>query len=254
MTNKRITLQSGDYIKLSDIPNEQVFNLVKGCFINAGFNDKGGIYAQYSDPDKHFWKTLLITDSETHCYGQIDSLTNKRQVSLSDVFNSVNGEMDWQGFDYIHFFKDGYISYSNDKVLYPLIDTHPIKRIPDSLEAIIPPKPSQWWDYENGVSCGVPPVDTECEYSLNNGRLWYKCEVISQHKLVLHCPHLENDDWNGLQVVGENEKVSFRPLDWEKLSKRKQVVNKALDVFAKGFTDRGGMLALYDAGMLKEIE
>lgn len=109
-----------------------------------------------------------------------------------------------------------------------------------------------WYDYTNQKNVAVPPVDTECEYSLNDGRNWYKCKVVSHNKLVLHCPHIEEDDHSGLQIFKENKTI-FRPLDWDKLSKRKQVIEKAIEVInnTQFINIPECAKALYDAGMLK---
>lgn len=246
MTNKRITLSAGDYIKLSDIPNEQVFKLVKQCFINAGFNDCNGKYAQWCNRDNYTCITIGANDDLNEF-----SQAEERQLSLSDVFNSVNGGFDWQGCSYVHFFKDGYISYSNDKVLYPIIDTHPIKRIPEEIQAIIPPKTTQWWDYEKGVAVGLPERSS---LVLQNGKEY---EVLrstvndTNDSIVLLCLNVDRPDTSS-NIFWVNVR-DIKPLDWDKLSKRKEVVNKALDIFANadGLTDRDGMFALYDAGLLK---
>lgn len=241
MTNK-IRLTSGDYIKLSDIPNEQVFNLVKQCFINAGFSDCNGKYAQWSK--REGWPFIKLTTNEI-LYSYSCPADLKRQLSLSDIFNSVNGGCDWGTSDVC------IIQTNWTDATRTSRNCIKIKRITDSPEAIIQPKVSQWWDYANGVSCGVPPVDTECEYSLNEGRTWWKCIVISQHRLVLQCPHLENDDWNGLQVVGENEKVMFRPLDYK--TPKQIAVDKAFACLSEFRSAEQVLGELYDMGMLQAI-
>ena len=248
---KRITLSAGDWIKLSDIPNEQVFNLVKQCFINAGFNDKGGSFAKYSDPDRNFWEAVLLTPRGSHCYAFIESDDNKRQLSLSDVFNSVNGGWCWKDCEYIFITVDGHCTTVAPKLPYGVsrvIDT--IKRIPEAPEAIIPPKTSQWWDYEKGCAVGLPPVDTECEYSLSNGRTWYKCKVISQDKLVLDCPHVEDENGNGLQIVNKNA-VLFRPLDYK--TPKQIAVDKAFACLSEFRSAEQVLGELYDMGMLQAI-
>ena len=93
---KRITIKSGDYILLSDIPNEQVFNLVKECFVNAGHNsvsvweEHAGWSAFYAHSDGYICHTYscFVFKGNAGCH---------RQLSLSDVFNSTNGSFDWQG-------------------------------------------------------------------------------------------------------------------------------------------------------------
>ena len=250
---ERIKLQAGDWIKLSDIPNEQVFNLVKGCFINAGFNDCNGKYAQWHNRGNYTCITIGVNDDLIEF-----SQTEERQLSLSDIFNSVNGGWCWNDCEYVHVYADhvlyGDIKYPSNPP--PLVSIKRIQTSSESLQerfvASIPPKASQWWDYEKGVAVGLPPVDTECEYSLSNGRTWYKCKVISQYKLVLHCPHLENDDWNGLQVIGENEKVMFRPLDYK--TPKQIAVDKALDLAAQNMSFEVYTERLYEAGLLRNPE
>lgn len=62
------------------------------------------------------------------------------------------------------------------------------------------------WDGE-----GLPPVGCKCEYSLKgDDGPWFKCEIISHNRLVIRCPHLQDDSDNGLQVV--DRKVVFRPM------------------------------------------
>lgn len=252
MTNKRIILTIGDWIKLSDIPNEQVFNLVKKCFINAGFTDHNGYYARYNDQDKHLWKTLLITDNETHCYGQIDSETNNRQLSLSDVFNSVNGGFDWYGLNHVTITKDAVSCWHAQVVIdQGDLSAYTIKRIhdaPEAPEAIIQPKVSQWWDYEKGGAVELPPVDTWCQYSLSNGRTWFKCKVISHDKLVLDCPHVEDENGNGLQIVNKNA-VMFRPLDYK--TPKQIAVDNAFACLSEFRSAQQVLGELYDKGLLK---
>lgn len=108
-----------------------------------------------------------------------------------------------------------------------------------------------WYDYENQKMLKSPPVGEIVLVRMDSGKE-YKAKVLE----ITH-----NTDreifivrvFNGL-VEGVGDLVykdKAKPLDWDKLSKRKQVVNKALDVFAQGLSDKDGMLALYDAGYLK---
>ena len=99
--SERITIQQGDYILLSDIPNEQVFNLVKNCFKNAGFTDMQGSssFAQYNE--RTCWDVILLTESKRQCFGDVPTLDDydysTRRLTLSDVLNSTNGGYDWEG-------------------------------------------------------------------------------------------------------------------------------------------------------------
>ena len=247
---KRITLSAGDWIKLSEIPNEQVFNLVKQCFVNAGFNDCNGKYAQWENAEDY--KNLGAGLSEwSRDLVEFTNGDHKRQLSLSDVFNSVNGGWCWKDCEYIFITVDGHCTTVAPKLPYGVsrvIDT--IKRIPEAPEAIIPPKTSQWWDYEKGCAVGLPPVDTECEYSLSNGRTWYKCKVISQDKLVLDCPHVEDENGNGLQIVNKNA-VLFRPLDYK--TPKQIAVDKAFACLSEFRSAEQVLGELYDMGMLQAI-
>ena len=246
---KRITLSAGDWIKLSDIPNEQVFNLVRQCFVNAGFTDLGK-YAQWGNRSCHTAVRLGGYDTEN----LIQFTEGDRQLSLSDVFNSVNGGLDWWSMDYLHLLSNGKVVFGNKEFC---IDgsgqVTTIKRIQTSSEApeaIIPPKVSQWWDYENGCAVGLPPVDTECEYSLSNGRAWHKCKVISQDKLVLDCPHVEDENGNGLQIVNKNA-VLFRPLAYK--TPKQIAVDKAFACLSEFRSAEQVLGELYDMGMLQAI-
>lgn len=246
MTNKRITLTSGDYIKLSDIPNEQVFNLVKRCFINAGFTDLGR-YAQWDNRSCHTAVRLGGYSTQN----LIQFTEGERQLSLSDIFNSVNGGVDWKGCNYLHLFDDGAIRFT----IADKYSNNVIKRIPEEVQATIPPKTSQWWDYEKECAVGLPTIDTECEYSLSNGRTWYKCKIISHNKLVLDCPHIKDENDNGLQVVNKSA-VMFRPLDYK--TKKQIIVDKTFEAILRHITVGGDLKLvretielLHDMGLLK---
>jgi hypothetical protein len=110
-----------------------------------------------------------------------------------------------------------------------------------------------WYDYDKERNTSLPPIDTVCEYTLSDGRTWYKCKVISHNNLVLDCPHLESMDNNGLQVLRTDANtVKFRPLDWDKLSERKHVVEKAQSYMNRDYYSYMDIIeTLYDAGMLK---
>lgn len=245
MTNKRITLQAGDYIKLSDIPNEQVFNLVENCFASAGFTNS----SVWEDRDT--WQVLQAYMQGASCFAGRQHQANKRQLSLSDVFNSVNGNFNWYGLNHVTITKYD-VSCWPAQVVIDQGDSsaYTIKRISDSPEAIIQPKVSQWWDYDKGCAVGLPPVDTWCQYSLSSGRTWFKCKVISHDKLVLDCPHVEDENGNGLQIVNKNA-VMFRPLDYK--TPKQITVDKALDLAAQNMSFEVYTERLYDAGLLKAI-
>lgn len=248
MTNKRITLQVGDFIKLSDIPNEQVFNLVKQCFTNAGFPSE----SEWNE--RLGWSAFYATSgypSLYSCFVQSHSRWCNRQISLSDVFNSINGGFDWMRYT-IPMLRVG---AEYDTRVLACYDGVVIKRIHDAPEAIISEKTYQWWDYEKECAVGLPDVDTECEYSLSNGRTWYKCKIISHNKLVLDCPHIEDENGNGLQIVNKNA-VMFRPLDYK--TKKQVIVDKTFEAIFKYITAGGDLKLvretielLHDIGLLK---
>jgi len=70
---------------------------------------------------------------------------------------------------------------------------------------------ADWYDHDNQKALRLPPVGTECQYALNGGSIYWDCEVISHHRLVIKCPHLAGDSGEGLQVIGCD--IEFRPLD-----------------------------------------
>lgn len=137
MTNKCITLAAGDWIKLSDIPNEQVFNLVEKCFSNAGFTNSSKWY------NRGCWDAFYLSDEfyEAYsCFVAASSSGCKRRLSLSDVFNSVNGGFDWHNCEYMHLFNDGSVIYNHVEKLHVNYPTYAVKRIPEHVEATTPPK------------------------------------------------------------------------------------------------------------------
>ena len=106
------------------------------------------------------------------------------------------------------------------------------------------PRPVQW----RGPQDGLPPVGAVCEYKIGNGN-WFECEIISHSRLVIKCPHLENDCDQGLQIVGDKEAV-FRPIQ----SDRDRAIEEMLSLDASDgrLTSRTDFCgALYDAGYRK---
>ena len=75
---------------------------------------------------------------------------------------------------------------------------------------------TDWYDYNLRIAMALPPVGTQCEYTLT-GNSWYKCSIVSHNNLVIACPHIAeiDDNGNGLQVV-HPDAVSFRPLNWDR--------------------------------------
>lgn len=72
---------------------------------------------------------------------------------------------------------------------------------------------------------GVPPVGTECEYSLNAGRTWFKCKidyVLGTQGLIMLA-----DVYEGGQFVGFAEydgKLKFRPIRSEADKRRDEII------------------------------
>lgn len=111
---------------------------------------------------------------------------------------------------------------------------------------------NNWYNYELQQVTGKPPINSKVLYDD------YKKGLIEVIILGYH-PNVDSDAiWSqAIGSFGDDTNYStdslyhFRPLDWDKLSKRKEVASKALDIFAQGLSDRDGMLFLYDVGMLK---
>ena len=238
---KRITLAAGDWIKLSDIPNEQVFNLVKQCFVNAGFNDLGK-YAQWGNRSCHTAVRLGGYDTEN----LIQFTEGDRQLSLSDVFNSVNGGFDWKGCNYIHLFDDGSVIYNHAEGLYVDHPTYAVKRIPEAPEAIIPPKTSQWWDYENGCAVGLPEKGELVLYEdYRRGLITVEVLGVCLKEEVVWTKGFFGDG----NSFSTDSKESFKPLDYK--TPKQIAVDKALHLAAQNMSFEVFIERLYEAGLLK---
>lgn len=246
MTNKRITLSAGDYIKLSDIPNEQVFKLVKQCFINAGFNDCNGKYAQWCNRDNYTCITIGANDDLNEF-----SQAEERQLSLSDVFNSVNGRFDWRGCEYLHITPDHLIynqTYSIDLGIRHYI----VKRIQTSSEApeaIIQPEAPQWWDYDKGFAVGLPEKGTVVLYEGKEYEVIRSAVNDTNDNVVLLClntnrPNTKSDlFW---EIVD-----SIEPLDYK--TPKQIAVDKAFACLSEFRSAEQVLGELYDKGMLQVI-
>lgn len=57
----------------------------------------------------------------------------------------------------------------------------------------------------------IPAIGEICEYRLGVIGLWYKCEIIAHNRLVIRCPHLESDEYDGIQIV-DWDLIEFRKL------------------------------------------
>ncbi|MFB4491250.1 hypothetical protein ACE3KB_06150 [Enterobacter hormaechei subsp. oharae] len=115
----------------------------------------------------------------------------------------------------------------------------------EQYEAAIASSKPEW----DGV--GLPPVGTECEYSLNAGRTWFKCKidyVLGTQGLIMLA-----DVYEGGQFVGFAEydgKLKFRPIRSEADKKRDEAVEsiKAMLMYDYGDDPRlNDAVILYDA-------
>lgn len=156
---KRITIKSGDYVLLSDIPNEQVFNLVKECFVNAGYP----FHNCWTNRDG--WEITLCEFSWI-VYEKRSNFSYKgfdwpqRQLSLLDVFNSTNGKFDWKGFnDCVIFDKSVVFTNSGSAGLYTE-DKHiiTIKRVIDQNNKTDTYKITKACDINNLQHMGISSV------------------------------------------------------------------------------------------------
>lgn len=103
-----------------------------------------------------------------------------------------------------------------NKVLW---DMQANKDLESAKNAVLAASKPEW----NGE--GVPPVGTECEYSLNAGRTWFKCKidyVLGTQGLIMLA-----DVYEGGQFVGFAEydgKLKFRPIRSEADKKRDEAI------------------------------
>ena len=251
---KRITLQAGDWVKLSDIPNEQVFNLVKGCFINAGFTDLGS-YAQWNNRSCH----IAVRLGGHSTKNLIQFTKGERQVSLSDVFNSINGGMNWYGCNYLHICKNGLVCYSEGETLElilngvdvegykPVITIKRIQTSSEAPEAIIPLKVSQWWDYENGCAVGLPEKGELVLYQdYRKGLITVEVLGVCLKEEVIWTKGFFGDG----NSFSTDSKESFKPADWDKTPKQ-ILLDKALHLAAQNMSFEVFIERLYEAGLLK---
>lgn len=256
---KRITLTSGDYISLSDIPNEQMFNLVKGCFINAGFNDNDGKCAQWYN--REGYKNLGAGLSKwTLDVVEFTEGDHKRQLSLSDIFNSVNGGFNWRHphTNCIYIDESGRIKYSLEGLRPNLLRIKQgdgynivsiVERIPDSPESIIPPKTSQWWDYEKGVAVGLPEKG---EVVSQNGKEYEVLRATvndTNDNIVLLCLNVNRPDTSRNIFWGNVRDI--KPLDYK--SPKQVAVDKAFACLSEFRSADQVLGELYDKGMLQVI-
>lgn len=98
---------------------------------------------------------------------------------------------------------------------------------------------------------GLPPVGTECEYSLNDGRTWFRCKieyVVGTQGVVMSC-----DVFEGVQYASSNDHdLKLRPLRTER--------DKAIDQMIKVFSSNAApgtthaLITIYDAIVAGKID
>ncbi|MFW6823635.1 hypothetical protein ACM7TL_17215, partial [Enterobacter hormaechei] len=95
---------------------------------------------------------------------------------------------------------------------------------------------------------GVPPVGTECEYSLNAGRTWFKCKidyVLGTQGLIMLA-----DVYEGGQFVGFAEydgKLKFRPIRSEADKKKEEAVFAIAELCRQSASNGHSAELIYDA-------
>lgn len=91
---------------------------------------------------------------------------------------------------------------------------------------------------------GLPPVGTECEYSLNDGCTWFRCKieyVVGTQGVVMSC-----DVFEGIQYASFNDHdLKFRPLRTER--------DKAIEQIAI-YVNNTAAENLYDAIVAGKID
>lgn len=101
-----------------------------------------------------------------------------------------------------------------------------------------------------GITQTPPPVGTVCEYSLGSD-CWFECEIISHNKLVIDCPHLDYMGGTGLQVVGEDQPIWFRPKGYIEAKEKELEEEWVEDALSLDCHPLSGMLSRKD--FCKEI-
>jgi hypothetical protein len=95
---------------------------------------------------------------------------------------------------------------------------------------------------------GLPPVGTECEYSLNAGRTWFKCKidyVLGTQGLIMLA-----DVYEGGQFVGFAEydgKLKFRPIRSEADKKKEAAIFAIAEVCRSSASNGHSAELIYDA-------
>lgn len=108
---------------------------------------------------------------------------------------------------------------------------------------------NHWYDYENQMAMKVPDQGTKCFVVLYNQKdNPTECEVVGfwNWKAILRVR-----SFSDTYYYTECDLKFIKPLDWDKLSKRKHVLAKAQEIFNETGYCKLYLEKLYDAGMLK---
>lgn len=178
--------------------------------------------------------------------------------AIDDLDGDISTAMyhDWKGHAHLKY-SNGYYRlchYNSSSVVDGLcfctIEEFEQRKKEREMEKII--NNTNWYDYEQQRIISKPPINSKVLYDD------YKKGLIEVIILGYH-PNPDNDAvWSqAIHSFGDDTNYStdsvynFRPLDWDKLSKRKQAITYAMELIpARGsFEEILGLL--YDAGVLK---
>lgn len=109
-------------------------------------------------------------------------------------------------------------------------------------QALKPPTPSTWYDYDKQERIAQIPVNTRC-YVQDVDLKWYDCQVLGYDDAI---PLVKVPDWDNQYVC--DEAYMFRPLDWDKNEARDEWIKQSTDVIGiKNRVTIEAMEKLYDA-------
>lgn len=111
---------------------------------------------------------------------------------------------------------------------------------------------NSWYDYRKQIAVGLPPIGEIVLYDDSEKGL-IQVEIIGHH------PHYQDVVWSEAVDKGfsggfdysTDGNYLFRPLDWDKLSKRKQAIAYAMELSPDWAKLEDIFGSLYDAGVLK---
>ena len=101
---------------------------------------------------------------------------------------------------------------------------------------------------------GLPPVGCECEYSLNGGKIWWKCKIdyiVGTQGVVMLC-----DTFEGVQYVqfsSYGNALKFRPIRSETERKRDAAKNAIAELCRSSASNGHSADLIYDAIAAGEI-